>query len=46
VVITGVSGRAQMAEAMRRFAGLPQETGRGHEGVPPDRPREVDAAAS
>ena len=46
VVITGVSGRAQMAEAMRRFARLPQETRRGHEGVPPDRPREVDAAAS
>src|SRR5215470_8609550 len=39
VVITGVSGRAQMAEAMCRFAGLPEETGRRHEGVPPDRPR-------
>jgi acetyl esterase/lipase len=46
VVITGVSGRAQMAEALRRFAGLPRETGRGHEDVPSDRPREVDAAAS
>jgi hypothetical protein len=28
VVITGVSGRVQMAEALRRFAGLPPEVGR------------------
>ncbi len=26
VVITGASGRARMAEALRRFAGLPQDT--------------------
>ena len=29
VVITGVPGRGQMAEALRRFAGLPSEVGRG-----------------
>jgi hypothetical protein len=28
VVITGASGRAQMAEALRRFAGLPPEARR------------------
>ena len=28
VVITAVSGRATMAEALGRFAGLPQGTGR------------------
>jgi acetyl esterase/lipase len=31
VVITGVAGRVQMAEALRRFAGLPPEVGRGDE---------------
>ena len=29
VVITGVSGRVQMAEALRRFAGLPAELRQG-----------------
>ena len=29
VVITGVSGRVKMAEALRRFAGLPRKTARG-----------------
>jgi cation diffusion facilitator CzcD-associated flavoprotein CzcO/acetyl esterase/lipase len=46
VVITGVSGRKQMAEALRRFAGLPQtaesEGGRTSWTVPP---QEVIAAA-
>lgn len=31
VVITGVPGRVRMAEALRRFAGLPPEIGRGDE---------------
>ena len=31
VVITGVAGRVQMAEALRRFAGLPPEVSRGDE---------------
>ncbi|MBB4261016.1 MULTISPECIES: alpha/beta hydrolase fold domain-containing protein [unclassified Bradyrhizobium] len=31
VVITGVPGRVQMAEALRRFAGLPPEISRGDE---------------
>ncbi|MBR0986671.1 flavin-containing monooxygenase [Bradyrhizobium liaoningense] len=31
VVITGVPGRVQMAEALRRFAGLPPEVSRGDE---------------
>jgi acetyl esterase/lipase/cation diffusion facilitator CzcD-associated flavoprotein CzcO len=31
VVITGVSGRVQMADALRRFAGLPPEARRGDE---------------
>ena len=31
VVITGVSGRVQMAEALRRFAGLP---GQDHQRAP------------
>jgi hypothetical protein len=35
VVITGVSGRVQMAEALRRFAGLPPERKHGDEGVRP-----------
>jgi cation diffusion facilitator CzcD-associated flavoprotein CzcO/acetyl esterase/lipase len=33
VVITGASGRARMAEALRRFAGLPPESKHGDEGV-------------
>ena len=48
VVITGTSGRARMAEVLRRFAGLPQDSGQRHEGVRPDRntsPPEVSAAA-
>ena len=48
VVITGVGGRAKMANALRRFAGLPQQTGEGDAGARPDRqasPREVNAAA-
>jgi cation diffusion facilitator CzcD-associated flavoprotein CzcO/acetyl esterase/lipase len=48
VVITGVSGRVQMAEALRRFAGLPSERKQGDEGVRPSRtasPREISAAA-
>jgi len=31
VVVTGVEGRTQMAEALRRFAGLPPEVSRGDE---------------
>ena len=45
VVITGVQGRTQMAEALRRFAGLPQKAG---EGTSPSRnvlPQEATAAA-
>jgi acetyl esterase/lipase len=33
VVITGVSGRARMANALRRFAVLPKEHGQSEEGV-------------
>jgi cation diffusion facilitator CzcD-associated flavoprotein CzcO/acetyl esterase/lipase len=49
VVITGVSGRVQMAEALRRFAGLPPETKQGDEGVRPSRtasPHKIAAAAA
>jgi acetyl esterase/lipase len=48
VVITGVSGRASMADALRRFAGLPKENGQSEEGVRSDRksPRLVAHAAS
>ena len=45
VVITGVGARAQMANALRRFAGLPESK---REGVGPDvtAPRhQIDAAA-
>jgi hypothetical protein len=35
VVITGVSARMQMADALRRFAGLPPERKEGDEGVRP-----------
>jgi cation diffusion facilitator CzcD-associated flavoprotein CzcO/acetyl esterase/lipase len=48
VVITGVSGRVQMAEALRRFAGLPPERRQGDEGVRPSRTasrHEIAAAA-
>jgi acetyl esterase/lipase len=48
VVITGVSGRAQMANALRRFAGLPPERRQGDEGIGPGltaSPREIAAAA-
>jgi len=48
VVLTGVDGRVKMAEALRRFAGLPQKTGEGDEGASPSRnvlPQEVTAAA-
>jgi hypothetical protein len=42
VVITGVSGRATMAQAMRGFAGLQGEAG-DRPNVPP---QEINAAAS
>ena len=45
VVITGVSGRVKMAEALRRFAGLPESK---HEDVGPGvtaPPHQIDAAA-
>jgi acetyl esterase/lipase len=48
VVITGVSGRVQMAEALRRFAGLPPERIQSDEGVRSSRaasPHEIAAAA-
>jgi cation diffusion facilitator CzcD-associated flavoprotein CzcO/acetyl esterase/lipase len=48
VVITGVSGRVKMAEALRRFAGLAEETGQGEAGVRPARilsPQEINVAA-
>ena len=41
VVITGVSGRIQMAEALRRFAGLPPLVKPGDEA----RVHKLDAAA-
>jgi acetyl esterase/lipase len=47
VVITGVNGRVKMAQALRGFAGLPQET-EGDTGVRFGRkvpPREINAAA-
>jgi cation diffusion facilitator CzcD-associated flavoprotein CzcO/acetyl esterase/lipase len=46
VVITGVSGRVRMAEALRRFAGLPSQVRRGDEDVRPGRtalPHEIAA---
>jgi len=48
VVITGVSGRLQMAEALRRFAGLPSERRQADEGVRPGQtasPHEIASAA-
>ncbi|MBH5400038.1 alpha/beta hydrolase fold domain-containing protein [Bradyrhizobium sp. CNPSo 4010] len=48
VVITGVSGRVQMAQALRRFAGLPPKISssddHGHDHASPG--REIAAAAS
>jgi hypothetical protein len=47
-VLTGVDGRVKMAEALRRFGGLPQKTEEGDEGASPSRnvlPQEVTAAA-
>ncbi|RXH02229.1 flavin-containing monooxygenase [Bradyrhizobium vignae] len=47
VVITGVSGRVQMAGALRRFAGLPPEISRGESNQEHDSPgRRIAAAAS
>jgi hypothetical protein len=43
VVITGVSARVQMADALRRFAGLPPERKEGDEGI---RPRSDRLAAA
>jgi hypothetical protein len=48
VVITGVNGRVQMAEALRRFAGLASERRQGDEGVRTGRtasPHEIASAA-
>jgi acetyl esterase/lipase len=48
VVRTGVSGRAKMAEALRRFAGMPKQEEPSDEAIRYDRkvsPTEVDAAA-
>jgi cation diffusion facilitator CzcD-associated flavoprotein CzcO/acetyl esterase/lipase len=47
VVITGVSARAQMAQALRRFAGLRADLAQGHEGKQSNRhgSHEVNAAA-
>jgi acetyl esterase/lipase len=48
VVITGASGRAQMAEALRSFAGLPLESKHGEEGVRASgmaSPQPIEAAA-
>jgi hypothetical protein len=47
VVITGVSGRVQMAEALRRFAGLPSERKQADQGVRgrAASPHEINAAA-
>ena len=36
VVITGVSGRVKMAEALRRFAGLAQDARQGDKGARSD----------
>jgi acetyl esterase/lipase len=48
VVITGVRARARMAEALRRFAGLPPESKQGDEGIRASgttSPQQIDAAA-
>jgi len=41
VIITGVAGRVKMAQALRRFAGLPEEIAQNDQGAP-----RVNAAAS
>ena len=46
VVITGVGGRAQMAEALRRFAGLPPEARLADEGKDHAAPAQKIAAAA
>src|SRR4030095_5243515 len=46
VVITGVSGRVQMAEGLRRFAGLPPEVRRGDETGDTSPGHRIAAAAS
>lgn len=46
VVITGVPGRVQMAQALRRFAGLPPEVGRGDEHGNDQASLKIAAAAS
>jgi cation diffusion facilitator CzcD-associated flavoprotein CzcO/acetyl esterase/lipase len=47
VVITGVPGRVQMAQALRRFAGLPPEIGSNDAGRPQAHAgHRIDAAAS
>jgi acetyl esterase/lipase len=47
VVITGVSGRVRMAEALRGFAGLPKQAEQGDQAAQPDRnvSRQINAAA-
>jgi hypothetical protein len=48
VVITGVSGRVQMADALRRFAGLPPAWREGDVGFRPSQvvaPHEIASAA-
>jgi hypothetical protein len=48
VVITGVSGRVQMADALRRFAGLPPAWREGDVGFRPSQvvaPHEFASAA-
>jgi cation diffusion facilitator CzcD-associated flavoprotein CzcO/acetyl esterase/lipase len=46
VVVTGVPGRVQMAEALRRYAGLPPLAGHGDEGARVASPHKIAAAAS
>jgi hypothetical protein len=45
VVITGVSGRARMAEALRGFAGLPKQLDEGTRQARHTVPLDVNAAA-
>jgi acetyl esterase/lipase len=48
VVITGASHRATMAEALRRFAGIPVDTGQSNQGLRPARnasPTKINEAA-
>ena len=46
VVVTGVGGRVQMAKALRRFAGLPEETAAQPGGQPIPRPVQAAAGAA